>query len=148
MTNAALPCNRSIEKGDMDATSHYKSRIENGQRTLRRKEADEKREWRRVFFSTVDPKDTSEQTFQQLVKMIMAPHLGTSAWEGVAPDKTAGVWRFDDTKAAQAKKPFHDEGALALGEKEDGSSAPVSRVASTATRPEAAAQAPVNNAAS
>jgi hypothetical protein len=132
----------------MDATSHYKSRIENGQRTLRRKEADEKREWRRVFFSTVDSKDPSEATFQQLVKMVMAPHHGPNAvWEGVAPDKTAGVWRFDEEKAKGASKPFHEEGALALGEKEDGSSAPVSRVASTAARPEGA-QAPVSNAGS
>lgn len=120
---------KAIEKGDMDATSHYKSRIENAQRALRRKEVEEKREWQRVFFSNVDSKDPNEAEFQKLVKMIMSPSLvGASTWEGVAPEKTSGVWRYDEKKAAQAKKPFHEDGLLALGEKEDGSSAPVSRV--------------------
>jgi len=121
---------KSIEKGDMDATSHYKSRIENAQRALRKKEQEEKRDWKRVFFSTADSQDPKEATFQKLVKMVMAPHLGPNAvWEGVAPDKTAGVWRYDDKKAAEASKPFHEEGLLALGENQDGTSAPVSRVA-------------------
>ncbi len=117
---------RSIEKGDMDATSHFKSRIENAQRALRKKEQDEKREWERVFFSQANPKDELEVTFQNLVKVIT--NQGLSSWEGIAPDKTAGVWRFDDQKADRAKKPFHQEGLLALGENPDGTSAPVSRV--------------------
>merc|ERR1712000_39551 len=117
---------RSIEKGDMDATSHFKSRIENAQRALRKKEQDEKREWERVFFSQANPKDELEVTFQNLVKVIT--NQGLSSWEGIAPDKTAGVWRFDDLKADRAKKPFHQEGLLALGENPDGTSAPVSRV--------------------
>lgn len=138
---------KSIEKGDMDATSHYKSRIENAQRALRRKEHEEKREWRRVYFSTADSKDPKEETFQKLVKQIMAPHLGPNAvWEGVAPDKTAGVWRYDEAKAAEAKKPLHEEGLIALGENQDGSSAPVSRVntnLSSAAGSESAGQSPV-----
>jgi hypothetical protein len=119
---------KAIAKGDMDETSHYKSRIENAQRALRRKEQEEKREWKRVFFSNVDSKDPNEVEFGKLVKMMMHPSVGASTWEGVAPDKTSGVWRFDDKKAAQARKPFHEDGLLALGEKEDGTSAPVSRV--------------------
>lgn len=117
---------RSIEKGDMDATSHFKSRIENAQRALRKKEHEEKRDWERVFFSQADPNDEVEVTFQNLVKVITG--LGLNSWEGVAPDKTAGIWRYDEMKAAQAKKPFHKEGLLALGENADGSSAPISRV--------------------
>ncbi|KAK5552223.1 Oxysterol-binding protein 4 [Exophiala xenobiotica] len=118
---------RSIEKGDMDATSHFKSRIENAQRALRKKEQDEKREWERVFFSQASTKDELEVTFQNLVRVINSQDT-SSSWEGIAPDKTAGVWRFDDRKANQAKKPFHQEGLLALGENPDGTSAPVSRV--------------------
>lgn len=118
----------AIAKGDMDATSHYKSRIENAQRALRKKEAEEKREWKRVFFTTADSKDPNEVEFQKLVKMITSHSLGSSAWEGVAPEKTNGVWRYDEKKAAEAKKPFHEEGAIALGENPDGTSAPVSRV--------------------
>jgi len=117
---------RSIEKGDMDATSHFKSRIENAQRALRKKEQEEKRDWDRVFFSQANSKDEDETTFQHLVKMITG--LGLNSWEGVAPDKTAGVWRYDEKKASQAKKPFHKEGLQALGENADGTSAPVSRV--------------------
>lgn len=125
---------RNLEKGDLEATSHYKSRIENAQRALRRKEREDGREWRRVFFSTVGADDPAEATFHHLVKMITAAHVGVGvgvgpgAWEGVAPDKTAGVWRFDHAKAGKAHKPYHDEGPAALGEKDDGTSAPVSRV--------------------
>ena len=118
---------QSIEKGDMDSVAHFKSRIEHAQRASRKKEQEEKREWERVFFSQADPKDELEQTFQSLVKV--ATSFGLSGWEGVSPDKTAGVWRYDDQKAAQARKPFHPkEAVLALGENPDGTSAPVSRV--------------------
>lgn len=120
---------QSIEKGDMDATSHFKSRIENAQRALRKKEQEEGREWERVFFSQANSKDKDEIIFQKLVKVITG--MGISSWDGVAPDKTAGVWRFDEKKAAQAKKPFHEEGLTALGDNADGTSAPVSRVSST-----------------
>ncbi len=117
----------SIEKGDMDAVAHFKSRIENAQRALRKKEHEEKRDWERVFFSQADPKDKFEQTFASLVKVVNS--FGLNAWEGVAPDKTGGIWRYDDEKAAKARKPFHpQDGSLALGENQDGSSAPISRV--------------------
>jgi oxysterol-binding protein-related protein 9/10/11 len=126
---------QSIEKGDMDAVAHYKSRIENAQRALRKKEQEQKRDWERVFFSQADPKDKLEQTFQDLVKV--ATSFGVNSWEGVAPDKTAGIWRYDGQKAEKANKPFHPkEGSLALGENADGTSAPVSRVATNqSTRP-------------
>ncbi|EXJ87765.1 hypothetical protein A1O1_04692 [Capronia coronata CBS 617.96] len=117
---------RSIEKGDMDAAAHFKSRIENAQRALRKKEQEENREWRRAFFSQASADDEAEKVFQHLAKV--ATSLGTYSWDGIAPDKTAGVWRFDEKKAAQAKKPFHEEGLLALGENPDGTSAPISRV--------------------
>jgi oxysterol-binding protein-related protein 9/10/11 len=119
---------QSIEKGDMDAAAHFKSRIENAQRALRKQEQEEKRTWQRVFFSQANPKDELEQTFAHLVKV--ATSYGVNGWEGVAPDKTAGIWRFDDDKAKIAKKPFHPaDGLTALGENADGTSAPVSRVA-------------------
>ena len=117
----------SIEKGDMDAVAHCKSRIENAQRALRKKEHEEHRDWNRTFFTQADPKDALEETFQRLVKV--ATSYGLNGWEGVAPDKTAGVWRFDAQKAAKAQKPYHPaDGLLALGENADGTSAPVSRV--------------------
>jgi hypothetical protein len=114
---------RSIEKGDMDATSHYKSRIEMAQRALRKKEQDDKREWVRAFFCQVSPDSPEEATFQKLVKMVS----GINGWQGVEPEKTAGVWRFDWEKAKNAKPPYHAEGVSGLGENEDGTSAPVSQ---------------------
>jgi len=117
---------RSIERGDMDATSHFKSRIENAQRALRRKEQEEKREWQRVFFSHADPDSPGEQVFRSLVQKITG--FGPNNWEGVAPDKTGGIWRYDEKKAQTAKKPYHKDGLQALGENSDGTSAPISRV--------------------
>ena len=113
----------SIEKGDMEATSHYKSRIEVAQRALRKKEQDEHRDWKRVFFSQANSSNPEEVTFQKLAKMIS----GVSGWPGVEPEKTAGVWRFDAEKEKNAKPPFHEEGLIGLGENEDGTSAPVSQ---------------------
>lgn len=114
---------RSIEKGDMDATSHYKSRIEVAQRALRKKEQDDNREWVRAFFSQVSPDSPEEATFQKLVKMVS----GINGWQGVEPEKTAGVWRFNLEKAKNAQPPYHAEGVSGLGENEDGTSAPVSQ---------------------
>ena len=114
---------KSIEKGDMDATSHFKSRIEVAQRALRKKEQEEKREWNRVFFSQGDSSGPEEVTFQKLVKMVS----GVNGWQGVEPEKTAGVWRFDAEKAKNAKPPYHAEGSAGLGENEDGTSAPLSQ---------------------
>jgi Oxysterol-binding protein len=126
---------KSIIKGDMDQTSHYKSRIENAQRALRKREQDERREWKRVFFSTVSSTELGEEVFQKLVKTITSHSVG-AGWDGVGADKTAGVWRFDDKKAAKARRPFHEEGLTALGEKDDGTSADVSRVATAEDVPE------------
>ena len=136
-----------IEKGDMDGTSHFKSRIENGQRALRKKEADEKRQWKRVFFKQVSGDEPSEKVFQGLVKMITdARSIGVgNTWDGVQPEKTAGVWRFDEEKAKTASKPFHEEGLTALGEMEDGSSATVSRVNTLDSNPGSSPVSPVKS---
>lgn len=135
---------RSIEKGDMDATSHYKSRIENAQRALRRKEQEENRTWKRVFFSQPDDENGSvkssdpfEKVFNHLAKIATVGQPITSSWEGVAPERTNGVWRYDSEKGRQASRPFHPDGFEALGEKDDGSgeSAAVSRVSTKQAQP-------------
>jgi hypothetical protein len=119
---------RAIDKGDMDATSYFKSRIEQAQRALRAKELKEGRSWQRVFFRNVSPDEPEEAGIQKLVKMCTA--LG---WEGLAPDKTGGIWRFDPAKAREAKRPFHEDAMAALGERGAGqvagdTSSDVSRV--------------------
>jgi oxysterol-binding protein-related protein 9/10/11 len=101
----------SITKGDMDAVSNHKSKIENAQRDLRKKEKEEGRDWERKFFKNV--KEDEDPVFTKLVKMIS----GVTAWAGVEAEKTSGVWRFDPERAGTARPPFHPEvGEKGLGE--------------------------------
>ncbi len=110
----------SIIKGDMDAVSFHKSKIENAQRELRKKEKEEGRDWERKFFKTV--REDEDPTFTRLVKMVS----GATAWAGVEAEKTAGVWRFDPESAGRVRPPYHPEvGEKGLGES---GSEPVSKV--------------------
>lgn len=86
---------QAISKGDMDTTSIEKSKIENAQRELRKKEQAEGREWERAFFRRLPGPD---KVFETLAKPI---------GEKIEAEKTGGVWRFDETKARDAKPPYH-----------------------------------------
>lgn len=97
----------NIKKGDMDAVSGYKSRIENAQRELRRVEKAEGREWERRFFNCVDEKD-DDPLFQQVASTI-------DFASSLEVDKTGGIWRFDPTRAAGAQSPYHKTGGEGLG---------------------------------
>lgn len=89
------PVAAAIVKGDMDTTSIEKSKIENAQRELRKKEQAEGREWERRFFTRQAGPD---QIFETLSKPIGQP---------IEAEKTGGVWRFDEAKAKNAKPPYH-----------------------------------------
>lgn len=80
----------AIEKGDYEITGQEKSKIENEQREMRKKEKDEGREWLRRYFTKmeVDPK------FQTL-----AEKAGVAA----EPEKTGGMWVFDQEKYNKLK---------------------------------------------
>lgn len=95
----------AIERGDMDATSVAKSKIENAQRELRKVEKAEGRDWERRFFKRVD--ETGDEDFQRLVRMV-----GLTSLES---DKTGGVWRFDKERAVGAAPPYHQSGGEGLG---------------------------------
>jgi len=84
----------AIQKGDMNTTATEKSIIEEQQRAMRKKEAGEKREWERRFFSRVN----SLPVFDKLIKEV--PHGDLEA------SQTDGVWVFDREKAKGAKPPF------------------------------------------
>ena len=86
----------SIAKGDMDATSHHKSTIENSQREMRKKEQAEGTEWARTFFSRI-PDGKTDKVWDDLAKV---------TGERAETEKTGGCWRFDTEKAAHAKRPF------------------------------------------
>lgn len=96
----------AIERGDMDATSEHKSRIENAQREMRKIEKAEGREWERRFFNRVNEKD--DEGFERLTRMIgLAGNLDT--------EKTNGIWRFDRSRTVDAKPPYYSAGPEALG---------------------------------
>ncbi|KAJ5094107.1 hypothetical protein N7456_009968 [Penicillium angulare] len=97
----------NIQSGNMDAVSAHKSRIENAQRDLRRAEKSENRDWERRFFNRVEPKD-DDAAVQQLARSLdLSPDL-----DG---EKTGGLWRFDASRAAGAKPPYHKVGPEGLG---------------------------------
>ena len=97
----------NIEHSDMDAVSAHKSRIENAQRELRRVEKSEGREWERRFFNRVDEKDDDAEV-QRLASTLDLPG-------NLDGDKTGGIWRFDASRAADAKPPYHKVGPEGLG---------------------------------
>lgn len=95
----------SIQKGDMDAVSGYKSRIETAQRELRRIEKEGGYEWERRFFNRIEESADDAQI----------QRLANSADLAFETDKTGGIWRFDAQKAAGAKPPYHKVGGEGLG---------------------------------
>lgn len=84
----------AIEKGDMNTTSVEKTKIEEHQRALRKKEQSAGREWERVFFS----KAKALPVFEKLIKEV--------PYGSLESDQTNGIWLFDETKAKNAKPPY------------------------------------------
>lgn len=81
-----------IAVGDMDLVGAEKTKIEESQRGLRRQEKADGRLWERRYFSLVEKDPVLTQ---------LAPAVDLLPEE----DKTGGVWRFDEKKAAgQATK--------------------------------------------
>ncbi|CZR62004.1 probable KES1-involved in ergosterol biosynthesis [Phialocephala subalpina] len=76
-----------IAVGDMDIVGVEKTKIEESQRELRRQEKTDGRSWERRYFSLVE---------NDVVLEKLAPAIGLLPEE----DKTGGVWRFDERKAA------------------------------------------------
>lgn len=75
----------AIVNGDLETTSAEKTKIENEQRELRKKEKEEGREWERRYFTKVteDP-------------VLVA--LGDKSGVVLEPEKTDGIWIFDHEK--------------------------------------------------
>lgn len=101
---------QAIEGGDMEATSVAKTKIEVAQRELRKKEKEQGEDWERRFFKRVN--ETDDHTFMRLATMLDLTH-GNGA--GIESDRTGGVWRFDASRAADAKPPYHKVGGEGLG---------------------------------
>ncbi|KAF3483814.1 KES1 [Arthroderma uncinatum] len=112
----------AVEKGDMDALSAAKSKIENAQRELRKVEAEEGREWERRFFQRInldgnDGNNKENETFKKLLKMagLDADGASSSPSSLIDSDKTGGVWRFDASRAEGAKSPYHADSVHGVG---------------------------------
>jgi hypothetical protein len=86
----------AINKGDMDMTQAEKSKIENDQRDMRKKEKEEGREWERRFFSRIE-------------KYAALEVLAGKIDESLDSEKTGGVWVWDAEKSKGAKPPFKAE---------------------------------------
>jgi len=79
----------AIGKGDLETTGTEKSKIENEQREMRKKEKEENREWERRFFTRVDENPI-------FTKLAEKREIVAEA------DKTNGIWVFDEAKYAKA----------------------------------------------
>lgn len=84
----------AILKSDMNTTSAEKSKIEEHQRALRKKEQKEGRDWERIFFTKID----KLPIFEKLIREV--PH------GSMEQEQTGGIWVFDQEKAKNAKPPF------------------------------------------
>jgi hypothetical protein len=86
----------ALNHGEMQRTSDEKGKIEEGQRKMRKKEETGNLKWKTAFFSNVS---------EDLVFKRLAAPIGAT----VEADRTAGVWKFDHSKAKQARKPYHGD---------------------------------------
>ena len=77
----------------MDTVHVEKSKIENAQRELRRKEQSEGREWQRRFFKRFAPPDP---LFEKLARHIPG--------ERIEAEKTGGVWRFEEETGGELER--------------------------------------------
>lgn len=102
---AWAPVAEGIAKGDMDSVGREKTKIEQAQRAMRKKEQAEGRQWERRHFTAATGADETLQT--------LAAHVGLNP-NGDA-DKTGGLWRFDPAKTGKAKaESLSDEEKIAL----------------------------------
>ena len=87
----------ALQKGDMYNTIAEKSKVEEAQRAMRKKEASEGTKWQPVFFAQKDGEDALFQTL-----------ASATNWK-LCPERTKGIWKVDRIKAEQFIKPFHGE---------------------------------------
>lgn len=71
-----------IEANDMDAVVHAKSKIENEQREMRKREAADGTEWRRKYFKKVERHERAEE-------------LGRTVAYRPEGERTGGIWVWD-----------------------------------------------------
>ena len=86
----------SIDTGDMKGVARHKEELENAQRELRKKPETSEENWKALFFR----KDESNPKAQKLLDV---------TGKKLERESTQGVWRFDDKKAAELKRPWRGQ---------------------------------------
>ncbi|KAI5301038.1 Oxysterol binding protein [Ascosphaera pollenicola] len=115
-----------IERGDMEAVSIAKGKIENAQRELRKLEQAEARTWKRCFFKKVSAADEVE--FDKLARSI-------GHTEHVDSEKTSGFWRVNRDAIREKTAPsYHmtESGEPMPGPDATPASSPATQAAQTA----------------
>jgi hypothetical protein len=84
----------SLNRGDMGGTSRAKSKVEQGQRNMRKEEGKSGVGWKPAFFR----KESGDPVFEKLAVMVGAK---------LEADKTMGVWKLDRDAVENLKKPYH-----------------------------------------
>lgn len=80
----------AIHKGDMQAVSDNKSKLENAQREMRKKPELSEEEWKPLFFVRADSHPVAEKLHERIGEKLDA--------EG-----TSGIWRFNQDKSASSE---------------------------------------------
>jgi len=86
----------ALRRGDMRGTTNAKSRIEQGQREMRKEEETLGKPWRSLFFKTV----RQDPVFEEL--SLHDPGSYTV-------DRKGGVWKVDSEAIKNTQKPYHGE---------------------------------------
>lgn len=86
----------ALDEGEMQRIVNEKTKLEEAQRAMRRKEVAQDIKWEPKFFSSA----TGDSLFDELAS--------ATGWQ-LHSERTKGVWRFDAEKAKQATKPYHGD---------------------------------------
>ena len=86
----------SLNKGDMGGASRAKSKIEQGQRNMRKDEEKKGEKWKPAFYKN----ESGDPVFERLAAMVGAK---------LEADRTMGVWKLDREAVETLKKPYRGD---------------------------------------
>jgi hypothetical protein len=86
----------ALDNGEMQVAANAKSKVEEGQREMRKQEEANRKSWEPIFFT----KANEDPIFTKLVML-----SGLS----MADSNESGYWKFNREKAAQTKSPYHGD---------------------------------------
>ena len=84
----------SLNKGDMSGTVRAKSKVEQGQRNMRKDEEKTGQKWKPAFYIN----EHSDPIFEKLAAM---------TGDELHAEKTMGVWKLDSERVGRLQKPYH-----------------------------------------